>query len=44
MLPQGVVHRDIKPMNLLINAEDVLKITDLGVADVLDRCVSAVLS
>eukprot|EP00041_Stephanoeca_diplocostata_P000019 m.13028 g.13028 ORF g.13028 m.13028 type:complete len:405 (+) comp10019_c0_seq2:121-1335(+) len=34
---QGVVHRDIKPGNLLLSNGDVLKISDFGVADVLDR-------
>ncbi|HLI07669.1 MAG TPA: FHA domain-containing serine/threonine-protein kinase [Ktedonobacteraceae bacterium] len=29
---QGVVHRDIKPQNILINAKDVVKITDFGLA------------
>lgn len=29
---QGVVHRDIKPQNILINSRDVVKITDFGLA------------
>jgi serine/threonine-protein kinase len=29
---QGVVHRDIKPQNILINSKDMVKITDLGLA------------
>jgi serine/threonine protein kinase len=29
---QGVVHRDIKPQNILINAKDVVKIADFGLA------------
>lgn len=30
---QGVVHRDIKPDNLLLTADDVLKISDFGVSE-----------
>lgn len=29
---QGVVHRDIKPQNILITSNDVVKITDFGLA------------
>jgi serine/threonine protein kinase len=29
---RGVLHKDLKPENLMLNAEDVLKIVDFGVA------------
>lgn len=34
---QGVVHKDIKPGNLLLTLDQVLKISDFGVAEQLDR-------
>jgi serine/threonine protein kinase len=34
---QGVVHRDVKPDNILVDAEDNVKITDFGLALNLDR-------
>ncbi|XP_071444289.1 serine/threonine-protein kinase stk11 isoform X1 [Hetaerina americana] len=33
---QGVVHKDIKPGNLLLSLDGTLKISDLGVAEMLD--------
>ena len=30
---QGIVHRDIKPDNLLLDSNDVLKIVDFGVSE-----------
>lgn len=32
---QGVVHKDIKPGNLLLTLDQTLKITDFGVAEVI---------
>ncbi|VDK49079.1 unnamed protein product [Anisakis simplex] len=34
---QGVIHKDIKPGNLLVTLNDILKISDFGVAEMLDR-------
>lgn len=33
---QGIIHKDIKPSNLLIDTSNVIKITDLGVSEQLD--------
>jgi serine/threonine-protein kinase len=35
--PLGVVHRDVSPQNILINAKGVVKIIDFGVAKARDR-------
>lgn len=34
---QGIVHRDIKPDNLLLTADDVLKIVDFGVSEIFEK-------
>lgn len=34
---QGIVHRDIKPDNCLINDEDVLKVVDFGVSEMFQK-------
>ena len=34
---RGVVHKDIKPGNLLLTSDDIVKITDFGVAEELDQ-------
>lgn len=37
MHAQGVIHRDIKPDNLLLSDEDVLKIVDFGVSEMFEK-------
>ena len=37
MHSQGVVHRDIKPDNLLLTEDDVLKIVDFGVSQMFGK-------
>lgn len=34
---QGVVHRDIKPDNLLLTEDDVLKVVDFGVSEMFEK-------
>ena len=34
---QNVIHKDIKPGNLLVTIDEVIKITDFGVAEQIDR-------
>ncbi|KAG6018320.1 hypothetical protein E4U41_003974 [Claviceps citrina] len=34
---QGVIHRDIKPDNLLLSDDEVLKIVDFGVSEMFDK-------
>jgi len=34
---QGIVHRDIKPDNLLLTQDDTLKIVDFGVSEMFDK-------
>lgn len=37
MHAQGIAHRDIKPDNLLIDLDDVLKISDFGVSEMFEK-------
>ncbi|KAJ5169169.1 Calcium/calmodulin-dependent protein kinase kinase cmkC [Penicillium canariense] len=34
---QGIVHRDIKPDNCLVNSDDVLKVVDFGVSEMFEK-------
>lgn len=37
MHAQGVIHRDIKPDNLLLSEDDVLKVVDFGVSEMFEK-------
>ncbi|WP_433082425.1 protein kinase domain-containing protein [Dactylosporangium sp. CA-052675] len=37
----GVVHRDVKPANILISQEDEVKVCDFGIASITDRAQTA---
>lgn len=37
MHAQGIAHRDIKPDNLLIDSDDVLRISDFGVSEMFEK-------
>jgi hypothetical protein len=38
---QGITHRDVKPENVLLHESRCLKLTDFGIADMLDPTMSA---
>jgi eukaryotic-like serine/threonine-protein kinase len=38
---QGVIHRDVKPDNILIGSDNIAKLTDLGLAKDLDAAANA---
>jgi hypothetical protein len=38
---QGIVHRDVKPENVLLHENRALKLTDFGIADMVDPTMSA---
>lgn len=42
MHAQGVIHRDIKPDNLLLSEDDVLKVVDFGVSEMFEKTDSMV--
>jgi serine/threonine-protein kinase len=39
---KGVVHRDVKPANVMINHDDVVKILDFGIAHVADSSLTQI--